>query len=66
MQTDDDDLITTAEALEVLGKSSATTISRYVTAGKLTPARKLPGLRGAYLFRRADVERLADPEAVAS
>ena len=27
--------------------------------GRLNPAVKIPGLRGAYLFERADVERLA-------
>lgn len=57
------DLVTTAEALEILRKSSPSTVTRLVQAGKLAPAQKLPGLRGAYLFNRSDVERLAAERA---
>jgi len=57
------DLVNTGEALTILGMSSPTTVTRLVQAGKLTPATKLPGLRGAYLFLRADVERLAAERA---
>lgn len=35
------------------------TLTRWVAAGRIEPAMKLDGIRGAYLFNRADVERLA-------
>lgn len=63
MQTD---LITTAEALTILKRNSPATVSRMVKAGKLTPALKLTGKRGAYMFHRSDVEALrAEIEAAA-
>lgn len=43
------DLLTTAEAADRLGVS-IWTVSRWVREERLTPARKLTGLRGAYLF----------------
>lgn len=52
-----DDLMTTSEVCGLLGIGSST-VSRWAMSGALAPARKLPGLRGAYLFRRADVEAL--------
>lgn len=58
MPHDTPDEITSREALELLGLSHPSTISRYVALGKLTPSRKLPGRTGAYLFRRSDVEAL--------
>lgn len=57
------DEITTQEALAILGLTEPSTISRYVRAGKLTPARKLPWKTGAFLFLRADVEALAAERA---
>jgi predicted site-specific integrase-resolvase len=54
-----DDLIGSAEAAEILGKDQAT-ISRWVANGTLTPATKLPGLSGAFLFHRTDIETLAN------
>lgn len=64
MQTvDNTDLVNTAQAREILGKASPSTIARMVAAGKLVPVTKLPGLRGAYLFHRADVEALAKGRA---
>ena len=57
--TDVADLVSSREALELLGLTDPSTISRWVAAGKLTPAHKLPGKTGAYLFNRADVEALA-------
>lgn len=64
MQTvDNTDLVNTAQARELLGKASPSTIARWVAAGKLVPAHKLPGLRGAYLFHRTDVEALAKGRA---
>lgn len=56
--------LTTAEACEILAKDRAT-ITRWVEAGKLTPAHKLPGRTGAFLFSRADVEKLAAELAAA-
>lgn len=52
------DEITTRQALELLGLTEPSTISRYVVAGKLTPSRKLPGRTGAFMFWRHDVLRL--------
>lgn len=51
--------ITSREAAELLGVAEISTVMRYVRLGKLVPARKLPGRTGAYLFRRRDVEKLA-------
>ena len=58
------ELITTAQAAEVSGKNWRTII-RLVERGRLEPAQKLPGLRGAYLFRLADIEALAAEPASA-
>lgn len=55
--------MTTADVLRFLGLRSPCTVSRYVQAGKLTPALKGTGLRGAYVFHRSDVERLAAERA---
>lgn len=49
------DQITTREAADMLGLSIRTTIRR-VESGELTPARKLPGLRGPYIFDRNTIE----------
>lgn len=57
------DEITSREALEVLGFTDPSTVSRYVATGKLVPSRKLPGRTGAFLFWRHDVERLAAQQA---
>jgi hypothetical protein len=38
-------------------------VNRLVRLGRLVPAKKLPGLRGSYLFNRADVEALAEHAA---
>lgn len=55
--TNTEHLISTAEAAQVLGKSTRT-IYRMVNAGTLAPAIIAPGGRvGSYLFNRADVER---------
>ena len=49
-------LITTAEVAQRLGVSIPT-VNRWVRDGRLTPVQKLPGLRGANLFRAEDIER---------
>lgn len=53
-----DPLVTTSEATEILGYANPSSVARLVYEGKLSPARKLNGTRGAYLFRRSDVEAL--------
>lgn len=53
------DLIGSAEALRILGRSRST-VQRLVTAGQLVPVMRAPGTNhGTFLFRREDVERLA-------
>ena len=52
------DLIGTADVCRILECDKATVLRR-IDAGRLTPAHKLPGKNGAYLFKRADVEALA-------
>ena len=49
-------LLTTAEVATLTGVSVKTVV-RWVAAGDLTPATKLPGLRGAFLFDPATVNR---------
>lgn len=56
------DLVTTAEAARIVGRSVAT-VNRWAAAGTLTPIVRGPGLRGANLYARADVERLAERAA---
>lgn len=46
--------LTTAQAAELTGRSVAT-INRWAERGLLAPVLKLPGIRGARLFRREDV-----------
>lgn len=53
-----DTQVTTAEAANLL-HASVWTVQRLVKSGALTPTKKLPGRRGAYLFDRAAVEALA-------
>ncbi len=61
--TKPDDLIGSREAAEILGKSQRT-VHRLVTAGSLIPAVVASGgYAGVYLFKRADVERLAEAAA---
>lgn len=55
MTTDPDDLIGSAEAARILGKSQRT-VHRLVQSGTLTPAFTAPGgFAGAFMFKRADV-----------
>jgi len=53
------DEITTREALAILGLANPSTVTRMVAEHKLVATRKLPGLTGAFLFRRSDIEQLA-------
>ena len=54
--------ITSAGVCALL-KIDRSTLSRWVAAGKITPAVKAPGLRGAFLFDPAEVRRLSEQVA---
>lgn len=58
------DLLTTAEAASLLDVSIAT-VNRMADQGKLREAKKFPGIRGARLYKRRDVEALATRRAAA-
>lgn len=63
--TDDGDLLTSAQAAAILGVS-ARTIHRRVEDKTLVPAAHIQaGRNGTFLFRRADIEALAEREHVA-
>lgn len=55
------DVIGAAEAARLLGVSKAT-VNRRAAAGQLT-AVKMPGLTGAHLFDRDEIESLANQKA---
>lgn len=59
------DLIGTKEASELIGESVKNTIRR-IERGEITAVTKLPGLRGAYLFNRSDIEALLTPKGDAA
>ena len=57
------ELIGSAEAARLLGKSPRT-VHRMVESGALVPAMTAPGgFKGTYLFRRADVEAVSKVSA---
>ena len=56
---DQDELIGSAESCRILDVHPAT-LGRWVCAGTLTPAYKLPGKNGAYIFHRSDIEAIRD------
>lgn len=56
------DLLPTSAVAQRLGVH-VRTIHRWVNEGVLIPVVRTPGIRGAYLFDRADVERLAKVRA---
>ena len=55
-------LLTTSEVADHLGVS-VQTVSRWVAIGRLTPTRKLPGLRGPYLFDQGSIAALGEESA---
>ncbi len=57
-----DELIGSADACDLLSIDRST-LSRWVSAGKLAPALRLPGPTGAFLFKREDVEALRQGSA---
>lgn len=60
------DLLTTRQVATLL-RCSVATVARMAADGRLTPAYRLEGQRGALLFRPSDVKRLArKSERVAS
>lgn len=64
MPNNDVDLITTREAAALLGEGVRQTIRR-VERRELAPAKKLPGIRGSYLFHRSDIDALLGKRAAA-
>ena len=54
-----DELIDTAEAAQRLGISRST-LTRWVSAGRIEPAFTVPGYRGNFLFDPADVSALKE------
>lgn len=52
-------LLSTAEAVEQLNIDRST-LTRWVVSGRIKPAHKNPGLRGAYVFDAAEVQRVRD------
>ncbi len=55
-------LMTSAEVCSALGIDRST-LSRWVAAGRIEPAVKAPGKRGAFLFSKASVEAVVKSEA---
>lgn len=53
----EDTTVTSATACAWLGIDRST-LTRWVQAGHITPAYKFPGKAGAFLFERAEVERI--------
>lgn len=61
-----ENIIGTAEAARILGKSHRT-IHRLVEAGELTPVLTAPGgYAGTFLFDKADVERVRSQREAAA
>lgn len=57
-----DEFVSTLETARLMGLSPSG-VSRRVRRGVLTPVTKAPGIRGAYFFRRAEVEALVRHES---
>ncbi len=55
--------MTSAEVCSALGIDRST-LTRWVAAGRIAPAAKAPGKRGAFLFSKATVEAVLKTEAV--
>jgi predicted site-specific integrase-resolvase len=59
------DLIASVEVCKRL-RIDRSTLSRWVKNGEATPAMRLPGPRGAFLFAPAEVDRLVETKAPAA
>ncbi|MFC8733588.1 helix-turn-helix domain-containing protein [Luteimicrobium sp. NPDC057192] len=57
MEPIEETTLTSATACSMLGIDRSTLV-RWVQDGRITPAFKYPGSNGAYLFDRADIERI--------
>ena len=53
--------LTTTEVAKMLG-CDISTVNRKVRRGELRPHIKAPGLRGAHLFEREEIERYLDAQ----
>jgi len=53
------ELLTSAEVCASL-LIDRSTLSRWVSAGRITPTTKLPGKRGPFLFASAEVQRVKE------
>ena len=62
-QTNPTSLLTTRQVLDRLGYSDPSAVSRLVSSGKLTPAHKAPGKRGAYFFTTDEIARFISERA---
>ena len=58
----DHDLIGGSEAAQLLGVHRST-LGRWTQAGRIDPVVQLPGRNGVVLYRRTDIEALAQFEA---
>jgi excisionase family DNA binding protein len=58
-------LMTAAEVAARFGVT-ARTVNRWIHSGTLIPDQKLPTPTGAYLFRREDIEALAEKRGAAA
>lgn len=56
------ELMSTAQTAEHLG-ITVQTVARWVTNGKLSPALKAPGQRGAYFFNADEIRVKAEASA---
>lgn len=55
-----EELIGSAEACDILRVNRSTLVRWVKVTKRLVPVHKLPKENGAYLFRREDIERLAE------
>lgn len=56
--------MTATEVAAAFGRNTRT-ISRWTREGRLTPAYQLPGQTGAYIYDRAEIERLVAASKIA-
>lgn len=62
MRKAEDDFLTTAQVAEILNYTIPW-VNKLAATGRLPVAQKLPGRTGAYLFNRAEIERVASERA---